>query len=137
MLLRRLASYLIDLSISLILLTPFWFWYLTGLFSQESGVYLLGYGMLIPLLWILVRFLLSCILPLLIKGSAGYRIMGLSLLDRHGRPARFGGHLAHWVLLPVEYLSLGIGTLLCLFRADGRMLHDCLSGTTVVFMSTR
>lgn len=134
--LRRLVAYLIDLLISLLLLTPFWVWYLTGLFSEDSGIYLLGYGLLIPVLWLLVRFLLACILPLLIRGSVGFRIMGLELRDRHGRSARFVTYVLHLLFLPVEYLSLGIGALLCLFRTDGRMLHDLLSGTSVVFMGT-
>lgn len=65
--------------------------------------------------------------------SFGQRCMRIRVVDtKTGGAPGYGKALLRAIMLAVSVGFLGLGCLLC-FVTDGRMLHDMLSGTRVVF----
>ena len=66
-------------------------------------------------------------------GTPGMRLCGLRLLDRRNRVPI--GYTRAWLRVAAvlaTVATLGLGFLPCLFRRDGKALHDILAGTSLV-----
>ncbi len=124
--LRRFISYILDILIGAAAFTPVFIWYLRGLFSERSGVYLLGYGPLLVYFCILCRFLYLTILWKT-GGTAAERLVGIRVIHRNGEPLSLVRCALRALTLPLDVLSLG-----CVyipFPHEG--LHDRMSDSTV------
>ena len=65
-------------------------------------------------------------------GTAGARLLGLTVQRRDGASVGAGRALARAALLCVTLLPLGVGALASLVDREGRPLHDRWAGTVVV-----
>lgn len=130
--LRRIIAYLIDTMVTLLLLIPFWGWYLTGLFSPESGIYLLGYGPLIPIVYGLVQWLYFSLCWSIFARTLGMAaaavIIGMG--DTDGKPGFWRSTLRYLGMM-VTMLTFGLGFIPVLFSEGRLSLQDILSKTVI------
>jgi uncharacterized RDD family membrane protein YckC len=69
----------------------------------------------------------------LLGATPGKWVVGLRVIDYEGRcPIGFARSMLRLVAYSVSSLTLGVGHLVIVFRADHRALHDILAGTQVV-----
>jgi uncharacterized RDD family membrane protein YckC len=73
------------------------------------------------------------VLPAFTGRTVGKWVTGLRVERADGRPLSLGrACLRHLVGYPATALTFGLGFLVSAFTADGRALHDYLSGTAVM-----
>lgn len=125
---RRFASYCIDLLILITACSPVFVWFVRGLFSDRSGIYLLGYSVIIVYGFILLRFFYLCLLWRF-GGTVGERLLHLRITDRDGTHLPFLRCALRALCLPLDILSLGLVFLV----QPHSGLHDRISGSVVVW----
>lgn len=90
------------------------------------------------LIAILVGLSNNILLPLVTGQSLGKMAAGLRIVDATGAHPAFGSLVFRQTLgYLLTLASLGVGLLFSVFSSKGRALHDYVSGTQVVFGSTR
>ncbi len=130
--LRRLVSYIIDSMITAVFLIPFWVWFVRGLFSSQSGNYLLGYSMIIPFLWGFVQLLYMTILWSTIGATAGMALLHCRVLTgTDQRRVSFFRALLRYLGMILNTLLFGLGFIPCLFGRERRALQDRISSTRI------
>ena len=128
----RFAAYLIDVAATAVLQLPLWIWYARGLAGPESGLYLLGYTIVLPMIWVLTRALY-----LISFWRWAHMTLGMQLLSVKIDPMS-RGRLTLWKCL-LRYLgmilctySIGIGYLMMFWNSTRQGLHDKISSTIVL-----
>ena len=130
---RRCIAYLIDTLVTILVLIPFWVWYITGLLGPESGIYLLGYSLLIPLCWGAVQLTWFSLWWSVAGGTPGMLLLRLRLVDAaDGSRASLARSILRYLALSLTALTLGLGFLPCLFREDHKALHDLVTHTYII-----
>lgn len=130
---RRILSYLIDTLVILFLLSPFWIWFFTGLFSEQSGNYLLGYALLIPIMVFIVQWCYYTIGWITPKGTIGCRVMRIRIVDELERtPLGYAAAALRCAGMTGELLLAGVGMLFVLFDPNKKSLHDMIAQSVVV-----
>lgn len=64
--------------------------------------------------------------------TPGKMLLGIAVVRRDGRAAGYGRAVLRWIGYWVAALPFGLGFASALFTAEGRGLHDRISGTRVV-----
>ncbi len=125
-LIRRFLSYCIDILIQVLLFTPVWIWYLQGLFSDRSGIFLLGYSTLVVYGFAIFRFIyLSALWRL--GGTAGERLLHITVIRNDGLKLSGARCLVRALTIPLNVLSLA----LVYIPSPHRGLQDRISGSDV------
>lgn len=130
--LRRLAAYLIDILVSMILKLPLLIWYGKGLFSDESGIYLLGYGSYLFGAMLMIRMGYLVIGWSTRFGTIGCRACGIRIGDIGGSRLSFARSFARYWALVLSSLTLGAGCLPLWFTKRRQTLYDLLAASVVV-----
>jgi uncharacterized RDD family membrane protein YckC len=133
--LRRTLSYLIDMLVCVLLLIPFWIWFFRGLFSPESGSYLIGYALLIPPVWLLLQGIYFTTLWHLKEASIGCMVMHLRVVRSDTSTLSIISALLRYIGMTGEALILGAGMAAMFFNPRRQSLHDTLSDTIVLDVS--
>ncbi len=124
---RRFASYIIDLLILFTAWLPVFIWFVRGLFSDQSGIFLLGYSTLIVYGFTLFRFLYLSLLWRF-DGTVAERLVHIRVTGRDGRGLSLPRCLLRALTLPLDTLTLGLVFLI----PPHSGLHDRISGSEVV-----
>jgi uncharacterized RDD family membrane protein YckC len=109
---------------------------LLGRFLDYDGSKLLNSevsnaGWLIMILLVLTNFV---ILPMFSGKSIGKILTGIRIVKTNGSMPSVGALLVrHLIGYPLTILTLPIGFLLFIFNQKGRVLHDFLAGTVVIY----
>ncbi len=119
---RRFSAYLLDLTFLIVLFTPLIGRCTIGLFSEESGIYLLGYAPLLVYLFIIVRFLYLSVLWRF-GGTPAERILKIRVVKEDGQRLSLPLCILRALLLPVEVITLGLFYL----PSGHRGIHERLS----------
>lgn len=129
----RICSYLIDLCFSALLLTPLWIWFFRGLFGPQSGTYLLGYSLLLPFIWVIVRTVYLLFTWYFFSASPAMLLLRLSIISS-GKESRIslGQVLLRLTGFLLTVLSFGAAFLPALCSQKRRSLMDYMSGTEVI-----
>ncbi len=129
---KRFGAYCIDLAVTILLQVPLWVWYVRGLSGPESGLFLLGYTVLLPAVWVLMRALYH-----VISWSWRHKTLGMHMLWIEVAPLA-GRRLTVWRCL-LRYLGMilctytaGIGYLMMFWNDSRQGLHDWISSTIIV-----
>jgi len=130
---RRFIAYVLDSLITLLALTPFWIWFFSGLFSEKSGIYLLGYSALIPLLWGLFQFFYFSLCWSINGQTVGMKALSIRLLSSSddGR-IPFLRSTVRCLGMLITLATFGLGFLLCLVTRDKRTVQDYAAGTYMI-----
>jgi len=120
--------YVIDLLITWLLMMPVFIWYCSGLFGEQSGVFLLGWSRYVFFGWLLLRWLYLGIGWSLPKGTPGSRITKLSVRTNSGGRLP----LSRSLIRSAGYLLLVIGWIPALFTKRRQTLHDLIAGSLVL-----
>ncbi len=133
---RRFAAYLIDSILTALLMTPLVLWYLKGLFSEASGIYLLAYSGPVLFLLILIRLLYLSVLWATKFGTVGCHLLSIHVCTLHGEKLSYGRALLRYLVLFCSTCLLGLGWISILFTQKRQALCD-LGARTVVLTSAR
>ena len=125
---RRFASYIIDLMVLMTACFPVFVWFVRGLFSERSGIFLLGYSVVVFYGFILMRFLYLCLLWRF-GGTVGERLLNLRITGRDGNRLSFLRCIVRALSLPLDTITLA---LVFLIRPHSG-LHDRISCSEVVW----
>ena len=130
---RRILAFLIDSLITLMMMLPFWIWYFRGLFSDESGNYLLGYSILIPICFVLIQWL-YCALSWRISGcTLGMRLVSIKLVSlKDGKNLSFLWGSIRYLGMILTAGFYGIGFLICLFTPERLSLQDLIARSYMI-----
>lgn len=66
------------------------------------------------------------------QATLGKQVLGIKVVDGHGRRLSFGRALGRWAAATLSYVTLYIGFLMAAFTQRKRALHDMVAGTQVV-----
>jgi uncharacterized RDD family membrane protein YckC len=130
--LRRLVAYTIDLIVSSLLTTPLFIWYGKGLFSDQSGLYLLGYSTYLLMGVLLMRLLYLGIGWHYQSKTIGCLLMRIRVVTMKEERISFRRAFIRYIGLLVSILFFGIGCLPIFFTTHHQCLHDLLAKTIVL-----
>lgn len=135
-LVRRFAAYVIDHAITALLMTPLALWYLKGLFSEASGIYLLAYSGPILFLLMLIRSLYLTVLWSTRFGTVGCHLLSIRVCTLHGdKPSYPRALLRHLILFFSTCCWASMISIL--FTEKRQALCDIGAKTVVVATSAR
>jgi uncharacterized RDD family membrane protein YckC len=124
---RRFAGFLIDLGFCVIVMLPICIWFTRGLFSEQSGIFLLGWSRIVLLGWMLLRLVYLGIGWSNGRSTLGCRLLSLGL----GTPATHELSLPRSFLRSFSYLLIPIGWIPLVFTHGRLNLYDLVSGSRV------
>ena len=129
---RRFGAYCIDIGVTVVLQLPLWIWYARGLGGPESGLFLLGYTVLLPIIWVLARviYLIAC--WSVWNQTLGMRIFSISLVPSPGKRLTVWRSAVRYFGMVLCTYTFGIGYLMMFSIPSRQGLHDRLSSTVVV-----
>jgi uncharacterized RDD family membrane protein YckC len=130
--LRRMGAYLIDLLFCVLLLLPLFIWYGRGLFSDKSGLYLLGYSLYLVLGIFLIRLLYLVIGWSTAKGTIGCRAMRIMVVTTDSSRLSVGRSCIRYLALLVSAALFGMGWITILLTPRRQAIHDYLASTIVL-----
>ncbi len=130
--LRRMGAYLIDLLVSLLFMLPLFIWYGRGLFSDQSGLYLLGYSLYLVLGIFVIRLLYLVIGWSTLRGTLGCRAMRIIVLTTAGTRLSVGRSCIRYLALLVSAALFGMGWITILLTPRRQAIHDYLASTIVL-----
>jgi uncharacterized RDD family membrane protein YckC len=125
---RRLIGYLFDFAVCITLMVPVLIWFVRGLFGDQSGSFLLGWSLVVMLLWLMLRIIYLSIGWFLPGGTAGCRVLHMSITGRSGIQWSFPRSL----LRSLSYVLIPIGWLPLLWSENNTTLFDLVSGSQVI-----
>ena len=128
----RFKAYCIDLAVTVLIQLPLWIWYARGLAGPESGLFLLGYSVLLPAVWVLVRALYHLIFWNWRRQTLGMRMIGLELAPSPGKKLTIWKCLLRYLGMILCTYTAGIGYLMIFWDDSHRGLHDRISSTIVI-----
>lgn len=131
-LLRRMAAYLVDHLVTTILMLPLIIWYARGLFSDQSGLYLLGYSLYMVLGMFVIRFLYLAIGWHLQRGTIGCRLVRIRVTTVEGDRLTIGRSCVRYLGLLVSTALFGLGWITILLTPKRQAIHDYLASTIVL-----
>jgi len=89
-----------------------------------------GVAGVIFVLWLFVYYAY----PWSVSGKTlGMAVLGIRVVQRDGSPTTARNGVIRTLVLPITFLTLGIGFLPILFGRERRALHDTAGGTAVVY----
>jgi len=89
-----------------------------------------GVAGVIFVLWLFVYYAY----PWSVSGKTlGMAVLGIRVVQRDGAPTTPRSGVIRTLVLPITFLTLGIGFLPILFGRERRALHDAAAGTAVVY----
>jgi uncharacterized RDD family membrane protein YckC len=124
---RRLAGYLIDLGFCLVVMLPVFIWFIRGLFSEQSGVFLLGWAQFVLLGWMLLRLIYLSIGWSGARGTLACRLLSLSVSTQGNQNLS----IPKGFLRSASYLFILIGWVPLIFTGGRLCLPDLISGSRV------
>lgn len=134
---RRFAAYVIDHLLTALLMTPLFLWYLKGLFSEASGIYLLAYSGPVLFLLMLIRSLYLSVLWSTRFGTIGCHLLSISVCTLQGNKLSYARALLRHLILFFSTCLLGLGWISILFTEKRQALCDLGAKTVVVATSAR
>ena len=126
---RRFGAFLVDQMLIIMIMLPGFFWYARGLFSDQSGIYLLGYGPWWFVTWFLVSLLYHIIGWITRGGTVGCRAFGIAVRTTTGKQISW---IRALVRLLICYISFGIGWIPYWFTEPHQNVHDLAARTIVI-----
>src|SRR6056297_2994004 len=124
---RRITAYIIDVLAVTLILTPLWVWFLIGLFGPQSGAYLLGYAMFLPLIWTGARCFYLVLFWYHRGATPGMQLLGLSVAGIEEGELLMKTAILRYVAFLVSTLLWGIGFLPALFTARRQTVPDLVA----------
>nr|WP_319474602.1 RDD family protein [uncultured Sphaerochaeta sp.] len=131
---RRFAAYLIDHLLTALLMSPLILWYLKGLFSEASGIYLLAYSGPVLFLLILIRLIYLSVLWTTRFGTIGCHLLSICVCTSQGNKPSYAKTLLRYLVLFCSTCLLGLGWISILFTEKRQALCD-LGAKTVVMVT--
>jgi uncharacterized RDD family membrane protein YckC len=128
---KRLLAYVIDMIVSLILMLPLLLWYARGLFSDQSGTYLLGYGIFLFGGICSIRMLYLVVGWSILQGTVGCFITRIRVVTVQGKPVTFWVALARYLGLLVSTMLFGLGWIPIFLTSKHQGIHDLIASTVV------
>ena len=132
---RRFGAYLLDHVATTILMLPLLIWYGRGLFSEQSGIYLLGYGIHLILGVCSIRALYLIIGWSTKGGTIGCRLLQIQILSNNGARVTPGRSATRYLALLVSTALFGLGWITIPLTRRRQSVHDFLAATIVVTTS--
>ena len=129
---RRIVAYTIDVIISGFLMTPLLIWFTRGLFSDQSGIYLLGYAQFFLLGILLIRMVYLIIGWISKKGTIGCRVTHIKVTRVQETHLTITTSLLRYIGLLLCELLLGLGCITIFFTLHHQCLHDLIAKTIVI-----
>jgi uncharacterized RDD family membrane protein YckC len=135
---RRVLAFLIDSLITLMVMIPFWIWYFIGLFSDESGNYLLGYSILIPICFALIQWLYFALSWRFSGWTLGMRLVSIKLVSlKDGKNLSFLWGTLRYLGMILSAGFYGIGFLMCLFSPKRLSLQDLMAQSYMIMYNEK
>jgi len=134
---RRFGAYCIDIGITALVQLPLWIWYARGLFGPEIGLFLLGYTVLLPIIWVLVRAIYLIICWSVWNQTIGMRLFSIIIVPSPGKRLTVWRSMIRYLSMVLCTYTLGIGYLMMFSHPSRQGLHDRLSSTIVVHTGSR
>jgi len=89
-----------------------------------------GFAAFVFVVWLFVYYAY----PWSVSGKTlGMAVLGIRVVQRDGSPTGPRNGVVRTLVLPITFLTLGIGFLPILFGRERRALHDAAGGTAVVY----
>ena len=129
---RRLIAYLTDHVITTALMLPILIWYMQGLFSEASGIYLLGYSAPVLIIWMVVRTLYLSILFSMTSATVGCYLAGIRVRTPAGDRLPYGRSLLRCIGLFVCTCTLGAAYISAWWTEKHQGVQDLISSSVVV-----
>lgn len=134
---RRFAAYLIDSILTSLLMTPLVLWYLKGLFSEASGIYLLAYSGPVLFLLMLIRLTYLTVLWSKRFGTIGCHLLSISVYTLQGNKLSYARAFLRYLMLFFSTCLLGLGWIPILFTEKRQALCDLGAKTVVMVTAAR
>ncbi len=134
---KRVLAYLLDVLIVFLLLTPLWIWFIRGLLGPQSGGYLLGYSMFLPLIWTGARCFYLVLFWFHRGATIGMNTTKIKVTSIEGEELQLRKAILRYIGFFVSTLPYGAGFLVALFTKRKQGLQDLIAGTVVIDSSER
>ena len=134
---RRFAAYVIDHLLTALLMAPLVLWYLKGLFSEASGIYLLAYSGPVLFLLMLIRSLYLTVFWSTRFGTIGCHLLSISVCTLQGNKLSYPRAILRYLILFCSTCLLGLGWISILFTEKRQALCDLGAKTVVMVTAAR
>lgn len=86
----------------------------------------------VPYLVIIALLIFYIIIPSVKGQTIGKNLLKIKIISKTGLNVGYGKNILRFIGYVINIFTFGVGFLMCVFREDGRGLHDMIAGTYVV-----